>query len=205
MPWPTLADCRRWEPEIALPLESPCQFVAQINLADLAASPAARALPTKGLISVFAHHEWATTGSSSICLRYFSSTEQLERVPHAAANADNARLDAHRILVREALTIPECHGSPFAQHMGIEDGDWATIEKHREVLLASGGGLLGLLGHDRATTGNDPTPGEDWERLITVPIDPDAVVIQHLAIERRALASGRLEDHELVWVDFDGE
>jgi uncharacterized protein (TIGR02996 family) len=203
-PWPTLSDCRRWEPQIALPADSPCQFVAQINLADLAARPAARALPKRGLISVFAHHEWATTGSASICLRYFPSTEELERVPHAATNHDNRGHGGYGIRLKEALTIPEGHGSPFAKSVGIDDGDWETMEKHRQVLLASGGGLLGVLGHARATTGLDPTPGEDWERLITVPIDPDAVVIHHLAIKRSRLAAGRLEDHELVWVDFDG-
>lgn len=202
--WPTLADCRRWEPNLDLPLDSRCRFIAQINLAELASSPAARGLPRAGLLSVFSHHEWEETGSSSICLRYFESGTELQRSPHAATSADNARLDPRLVELREALTIPECGASPFAELVGIDDDDWDTMEKHREVLIASGGGLLGLLGHDRSTTGGDPTPGREWERLITVPVDPEALVVQHLAIEQEMLRAGRLEEHQLVWVDFDG-
>lgn len=203
-PWPTLADCRRWEPQIDLPKDSPCQFIAQINLAELAASPAARDLPRAGLLSVFSHHEWEETGSSSICLRYFEDTSRLQRTLHALSDADNARIAPHVVQLREALTIPECHSSPFAHEMGIEAGDWDTVDKHHEVLLASGGELLGLLGHDRSTSGDDPTPDQSWGRLITIPVFPDGEVVQHLAIRQEALMTAELEDHELVWVDFDG-
>ena len=202
--WPTLADCRRWEPDIDLPEESRCQFVAQINLAELAGSPAARELPSTGLLSVFSHHEWENTGSSSICLRYFETAEGLHRVPHPPADQDNTRVAPHLMELREVLTIPEWHGSPFAAEMGVDDGDWDTGEKHRQVMLASGGDLLGLLGHDRCTTGDDPTPDRDWERLITVPVDAEAIVIQHLSIRQANLRAAQLQDHKLVWVDFDG-
>ena len=143
--WPTLADCRRWEPDIPLPEDSPCQFVAQLDLAALARSPAARALPAEGLLSLFAHHDWQT-GSSSACLRYFESTEGLERVPHAETHPDNARRPPHVASLVEALTIPEGHAGPFVERMGIEPGDWDTIDRHREVLLLSGGGVLGVPG-----------------------------------------------------------
>ncbi|HJL47206.1 MAG TPA: DUF1963 domain-containing protein, partial [Polyangiaceae bacterium LLY-WYZ-15_(1-7)] len=201
--WPTLADCRRWEPDIPLPEDSPCQFVAQLDLAALARSPAARALPAEGLLSLFAHHDWQT-GSSSACLRYFESTEGLERVPHAETHPDNARRPPHVASLVEALTIPEGHAGPFVERMGIEPGDWDTIDRHREVLLASGGGVLGVLGHDRMTSGDDPTPGKDWTRLLTAPLDPHATLIHHLALRDADLRAGELENYELVWVDFDG-
>ena len=202
--WPTFADCKRWEPHIQLPPESPCQFIAQINLAELAATPAARALPRSGLLSIFTHHEWEHTGSAGIYLRYFKDTSALERVPHVDADEWNERIAPHAMELVESLTIPDddAFRGPFAAAVGLIDCDYATSKKYREVRFATGE-FYGLLGHDSATTGGDPTPGEDWERLLVLPSDPSGVGIHHLSIERAKLLAGELEDHRLVWIDVD--
>jgi len=200
--WPTLADCKRWEPEIDLPADSPCQFLGQISLDELSSTAAADALPSTGLLSIFAHHEWETTGSSSICLKYFGSTEGLERVAHAHTDQDNARLQSRSVDLVDALTLPESYESPFSDAIGFARTDTELDQKYRQVSLASSGGILGLLGHDRATTGADPTPAADWERLINVPLEPDYGVL-HLAIQHEKLHAAQVEDHEFVWVDFD--
>ncbi|MFK7998013.1 MAG: DUF1963 domain-containing protein [Polyangiales bacterium] len=202
-PWPTLADCRQWEPEIELPLESPCRFVGQINFEELSTLEAAHALPRSGLLSVFAHSEWEATGSSSVCLRYYMDTTHLERTTHVATDEDNCRLEARGLAFLEALTIPECSG-PFADRMGVASDDWDALDKHHEVRSATGGDLHGMLGHHQATSGGDPTPGVDWERLITLPIDQGPGVTHHLSMREDSLRTWRLEEHKLVWVDFDG-
>ncbi|MCA9611890.1 MAG: DUF1963 domain-containing protein [Sandaracinus sp.] len=202
-PWPTLGQCQRWE-DFALPADDPCQFVAQIDLAELAASPAARELPRQGLLSVFSHLEMQKTGSAALHVRHFAEGPFV-RAPHVSTTSEeNARRPPQRLTLREALTIPDAGWSPFSKTMGIGEKDWDTLEAHREVLFASGGGLLGLLGHTRATSGADPAPTTEWGRLINVPLDPECMRC-HVAIRDEDLRAGRLEAHELVWVDFDGE
>ncbi len=198
--WPTLADCRRWQPAELDP-SSPCQFIAQIDLAQLAQSPAARALPKTGLLSVFAHHEWQHTGSAAICVRYFRDPEALLRVPHVETDEDNRRHPPYTLRFVEALTLPD----PGGVHRGVIDvpDEDAAIDAFIDVANTSGGGLLGMLGHVRVSSGPDPSLDRDAQRLLSVPIDLDAVVIHHLTIRAADLRAGVLERAELAWVDFD--
>lgn len=203
--WPTFGECLRWEEDIELADDDPCHFVAQVDLASLASSPAARVLPRQGLLSVFSHFEIERTASSALYLRHFPEKDSLRRVPHSETTSEeNARMEPHRLTLKEALTIPDAGWGPSAARMGLAANDWDALEKHRAVLVASGGGLLGLLGHTRATSGADPAPGTDWWRLINVPVDVETWR-HHVAIREDDLVAGRLDAHRLVWVDFDGE
>ncbi|MCB9625419.1 MAG: DUF1963 domain-containing protein [Sandaracinus sp.] len=196
-PWPTLGECLRWE-EYDLPADDPCQFVAQIDLAELATSPAARGLPRQGLLSIFSHVELEKHGTAALHVRHLANGPFV-RVPHVSTTSEeNERLAPQRLTLHEALTIPDAGWSPFSETMGIGEKDW---DAHREVLFASGGGLLGLLGHTRATTGADPAPDTDWGRLINVPLDPECMRC-HVAIRDEDLRAGRLDAHRFVWVDF---
>jgi hypothetical protein len=147
------------------------------------------------------HHEFHHTGSAGIHLRYFRDTSALERVPHVDADACNARIAPHAMELIEALTVPDFHG-PFAAAVRFISSDWETDQNYRRMQCATGE-FFGLLGHHLATTGADPTPGEDWERLLVLPSEPSGLGVHHLSIERAKLLAGELEDHRLVWYDFD--
>ena len=200
--WPTLGDCKRWE-LFDLDPAARCQFVGQLDLTTLARSAAACAMPDHGLLSVFAHQEREELGSSSACVLHTPDITDLERVPHPVTDEANARVPPHAAELIDALTIPELRG-PWASDLGIAENDWSLGDAHREVMLASGGDLAGMLGHLRATTGGDPTPDRSWMRLLCLPLAPDQVVFHHLAIRGSDLGAARLDRFELVWVDFDG-
>ncbi len=201
-PWPPWAE----SPTLGLAgaPDPPCQFIGQLNLAEIQnSSYSAKQLPQSGLLSFFSHNEWEETGSSSLCVRYFANTKKLERVAHAATDSDNRRLKPRGVVLTDGLTLPDPTG-PWGDELGVATADFALWEAHNEVLAASSGTRLGLLCHLRATTGSDPTPSQEWLRLLCIPVDFEHIVMQHVAIREEDLASGNLEAGKLVWVDFDG-
>lgn len=206
--WPTYADCTRFfGPCSDIDPDSRCHFVGQVDLAQLARSPAAVGGPATGLLSIFAFEEYERLGIAEIAVMIFRDVSRLRRVPHPPLDEANQRRPCHRATLQHVLTLPENYDGPWAEAMAFVEGDGrrshdASAFDH--VLQESGGERFGLLGHLRATTGGDPTPDRDWQRLICVPSGPERVIWHHVAIRSDDLATGNLERWRSVWVDMDG-
>ncbi len=84
-------------------------FLAQFDLAELAASPAADALPRTGLLSVFFHSAGGVSDSGDVGgwrFYRFDESEPLRRLLHPGSSIANPR-NACRLDFDETLTLPE--------------------------------------------------------------------------------------------------
>lgn len=206
--WPTYADCTRFfGPIPEIDPGSRCHFVGQIDLAELARSPAAVGGPATGLLSIFAFEEYERLGIAEIAVMVFRDVSRLRRVPHPELDEANQRRPCHRVAFQDVLTLPENYDGPWEEAMAFTEDDGRRPphgSAFGHVLQESGGGHFGLLGHLRATTGGDPTPDRDWQRLMCVPSGPERVIWHNVVIRSDDLAAGHLERWQSVWVDMDG-
>jgi hypothetical protein len=212
-PWPTLEDCATFFGESrSVDPRSACHFIGQLAVSDLRQGLFGVTWPEHGLLSLFAFDEYDRHGISEVHVRYWSDIRQLRRVQHPVLDEANARRAPRRAVLEHALTIPDDYEGPWSADVRLAPEDDRGVPGHsgsprvrsyRHLMSAGGGRRAGIFGHHSATTGADPTPDREWQRLFCVP-DGDGVGWHHVAIRRTDLAACRLERWRSVWVDMDG-
>lgn len=132
-------------------------FVGQINLAEIAHTCAARALPKSGWLSFFCH-EGARVRAK---VMHFSDAQPLVRMePDRNYLVD--RLPANQWRFVETLDLPG------------DDGPWASEIRpladayHRVYVNTLGMNWDNVLGYSRSAVGRDPTPSQDSRHLTTI-------------------------------------
>ncbi|MCA9643459.1 MAG: hypothetical protein H6718_36260 [Polyangiaceae bacterium] len=197
MPWPTLADCTKGFKVSAdeIDFRSQCRFVCQIALDDLAQLPGFAHLMGLGMLSVFSFGEAERFGISEVCVKWIRKETDLARRAHPDLDEFNQRLPDRKVRLKPNISLPEEYEGPWSADLEVGDGCEPPD---------SPASRFGLLGHTRATTGDDPSPGKDWQRLFSLPVDEDEVVWHTVAIRNSDLQRGELDQWRAVWVDMDG-
>ena len=205
--WPRQRDCNTYYMEDAgIDPETICSFVCQINLAELAGTQAARLCPKAGLISIFSCSEIESIGMVDAFVQFIPESElgilqRLSPPEEIFSDEANQLFDAASFKFTEALVTPyPSDVSPFAvTKLEYDDSNYdALSELIRQVEDES---LSSFLGYTRATSGDDPLPGEEWCKLIC--IENSIEMRLHFCIKTKDLAAGKFDDLQLAFVDFD--
>lgn len=145
--------------------DGPLAFLGQINLADLAASPAARELPRAGLLSVF--YDADGYGESRDRWRVLHLSAALSRRDPPADLADDGRFAPCRLRFAEALMLPSL-GSHWDQDIGCPDD--AAAERYGDQIIRWQEAGHRLLGYP-APIQNDVLETATVRHLLTVASD----------------------------------
>jgi uncharacterized protein (TIGR02996 family) len=125
-------------------------FLVQFNLAELHASPAARELPTTGLLSVFIPSDFdMNSGRKPWSLHHFPDASQLVRTDKLPRLPKRRTIPSGRVEFREIPTLPETT-SPWSDELvaALRKAAGVTLWDLRdEVAEFVGGESWQLLGH----------------------------------------------------------
>jgi uncharacterized protein (TIGR02996 family) len=125
--------------------DGPLSFFGQFNLAELQASPVARELPAKGLLSVFAFYQGdGDDDFPDDCWRmfYFPDVSKLERRDFPAELEAESRFPACRLQFTESFTLPSTD-SPWSKEIDKIVNENTDEEYHRIYWSLAGDHILG--------------------------------------------------------------
>jgi uncharacterized protein (TIGR02996 family) len=127
----------------------PLGFLAQINFAELRASPVARALPAGGVMSVFCLHDEGRPvnhfGPGTYRVLYSPAGTKLTPRDFPNELSEDARLEVDRLRFREVLTLPDFKGSRALKALLKSKRDQQKYENVNFNMLGNDH-LLGHLG-----------------------------------------------------------
>ena len=140
-------------------------FLAQVNLAEIAHSLAAKDLPKSGLLSFFAFQDIENDDSDTIGAKvlYFpDATDFVRTRPPEYLTEGNEVIAAAPLIFMETLDLPETSSGPWSDDFDLKpDTNYgAVLDYFRDLNFNN------LLGYARATTGEDPTPSKAYRHLI---------------------------------------
>jgi hypothetical protein len=199
-PWPPGGDCHAIYNDDTGGTERLAGFMAQVNLAEIAATQAAKVLPKPGLLSFFCFQDIENDNPDAIgaLAAYFPNEKKLQRtVPPQDLTEGNDVMDTQRLDFQETLDLPEPFEGPWSDELrpgGKRDyGDVLDSVRHLN--------FNNMLGYARATTGCDPTPSKQSRHLIL--LSNAAGCRLHIQIPEDHLAARNFGAITLNWVDFD--
>jgi uncharacterized protein (TIGR02996 family) len=201
-PWPAGQECRAIYNQDTAGAKRLAGFLAQVNLAEIAHTQAARDLPHDGVLSFFCFQDIERDNPDRIGARVMllpGPAKLLRAGPPKKLSAGNTPMPAARLVFHETLDLPEADG-PWAdvlQSAPFRDSDEVdgVLERFRLQNFEN------MLGYARATTGGDPTPNKESRHLILLENSVDCRL--HLQIPQMDLQAGNFDAVTLSWVDFD--
>jgi uncharacterized protein (TIGR02996 family) len=182
---PDLADSEPW-PEFKGRLHT---FVGQINLAEIAGTQAARALPKAGLLSFFVFDDPIETGQPAACgakgawkVIYTPSTSLLHRrEPHQEFDEGNRIAPECSLEFEETLDLPYASmyaldqayaandlGCQRARQLGMDKSHSDAYEAFRAALMPDREERSHLLGWSHPQVVSDDPIAEGYRNLLTV-------------------------------------
>ncbi|QJW93636.1 DUF1963 domain-containing protein [Frigoriglobus tundricola] len=198
--WPPGNECRAIYYEDTSHVKRLAGFIAQVNLADVSHTQAARDLPRSGLLSFFCFQDMKNDNPDLIGAKavYFPDTTGMLRAqPPKELTEGNHAMPAAQLTFVETLDLPERSSGPWAGELEPKPGvDYADVlDFFREINFNN------VLGYGRSTSGGDPTPSKDDRHLIV--LENSAGCRLHIQIHKDDLAARDFDKIKLVWVDFD--
>ena len=191
--WPQGQQCKAIYNDSTNGYEQLAGFLGQVNLQEIAETPAARDLPKTGLLSFFCFQDWEDDNPDAVGVAafHFPDLAVLKRTDPPQPLTDGNREGAEVLLAfEETLDLPESYGGPWSNQLqGIE---------LNELQIKN---FNNMMGYGRATTGDDPTPDRDSRHLILLSNEYDCRM--HIQIPQAALERGAFDELTLSWVDFD--
>jgi uncharacterized protein (TIGR02996 family) len=198
--WPLGKECRATYNEDTSRVKRLAGFLAQVNLADVSHTRAARDLPKSGLLSFFCFQDIKNDNPDLIGVRevYLPDAAGIVRTrPPKELTEGNDEMPEARLTFAETLDLPERSSGPWAGELQPNPGaDYSDVLDHFREL-----NFNNLLGYGRATSGDDPTPSKDDRHLILLENSVGCRV--HIQIHKGDLAARDFDKIKLVWVDFD--
>src|SRR5262249_55144870 len=153
--WQVGDDCRAIYNDDTAGEERLAGFMAQVNLAEIAGTQAARDLPDTGLISFFCFQDWENDKPDVIGARaiYFDEPARLVRTsPPRVLTDGNGVMPPERLTFAETLDLPAAFGGPWSEQLKPDpNADYGAVLDHFSNL-----NFENMLGYARATTGDDP-------------------------------------------------
>ncbi len=198
-PWPRGDDCRGMHAGDTAGVDSLAGFLAQVNLAEIAHTHAARDLPASGILSFFAFQgdedNPDTVGAKAI---YFPDTSVLVPTePPEELPVENGIISPRHMRFEETLDLPEYGSGPWSGEITPDpEVHYPALDHFKRLNFEN------ILGYGRATSGGDPTPSRESRHLILLHTACGATL--HIQIGRDALAARRFDGITLAWVDHDG-
>lgn len=197
--WPRGEDCTGFWPEETVGYRSLAGFLAQVNLAEIAHTRAARDLPSTGMLSFFAFQDQDENDPDTVGARVFyfpDASVLVPTEPPEELSGSNGLIPPRRLTFEETLDLPEYQSGPWS----------GEITPHPDVRYDALDHFLhlnfnNLLGYGRATSGHDPTPSRESRHLVVLRTAYEITL--HIQIGRDALAARDFDRCTLAWVDFD--
>jgi uncharacterized protein (TIGR02996 family) len=198
--WPPGGDCHAIYNDDTGGTDRLAGFLAQVNLAEIADTQAARVLPDSGLLSFFCFQDIENDNPDSIGAKavYFPGDAKLVRMkPPKELTVGNGVIPAQRLRFEEILDLPADSDGPWR-----DDLESPEAEQLADALVYPRNiNFENMLGYARATTGSDPTPDKKHRHLIVLKNVSGCQL--HIQIHEKDLAARDFDKIKLVWVDFD--
>src|SRR5262249_51589831 len=200
--WPPGGDCHAIFNDDTGGTDRLAGFLAQVNLAEIAHTQAARELPRAGVLSFFCFQDIENDNPDSIGAKavFFPDPTGLIRTkPPKKLTEGNEVMPARRLLFEETLDLPEHdEDGPWGAELkpADPDADYDEVLDHFRTL-----NFDNFLGYGRSTTGGDPTPSKEFRHLIVLKNEPGCQL--HIQLSQADLAARNFDAIKLVWVDFD--
>jgi uncharacterized protein (TIGR02996 family) len=196
--WPKGKDCKAIYNLDTDDVEELAGFMAQVNLAEIAHTPAAELLPDNGLLSFFCFMDLENDNPDAVSVKalYFEDPNLVRTKPPGKLTEGNGVIRSQRLIFEETLDLP-CTSSPWRDEMFPPKGksDYEIYD------FVRGRNFDNMLGYGRATTGDDPTPSKDSRHLILLENEPGCRM--HIQILEADLIAKNFDAITLSWVDFD--
>jgi uncharacterized protein (TIGR02996 family) len=199
--WPLGNECRAIYNEDTNHVKRLAGFLAQVNLADISHTQAARGLPDCGLLSFFCfqdgeNHNPDVIGAKAMYIPYPNDFVRI-RSPKKLTTW-NHEIPAARLAFEETLDLPEQGSGPWDGELQPKSDatNYDDVLDHFRSL-----NFDNVLGYGRSTTGGDPTPSKEYRHLLI--LKNSAGCRLHIQIHKEDLAAHTFEKIKLVWVDFD--
>jgi uncharacterized protein (TIGR02996 family) len=176
-------------------------FLAQVNIAEVATSMAAKDLPSAGLLSFFCFQDIENDDPDSIGAKaiFFPDAQDLVRKePPEELTDGNTEIEPCQLTFHETLDLPEVYSGPWSRDLnpGTDaHSDFEALDYFRTLNFEN------MLGYGRATTGDDPTPSKESRHLIVLRNAVECML--HIQISQKDLAARNFDKITLNWVDFD--
>src|SRR5262249_24781523 len=143
-------------------------FLAQVNLAEIAYTQAAKDLPKTGLLSFFSFQDGANDNPNVIGAKaiLFPDTSALVRTdPPEPLTEGNTEMPVEHLTFEETLDLPEAESGPWEGELHPKaDEEYDDVIGHFRSL-----NFDNMLGYGRSTSGGDPTPSKQYRHLILLP------------------------------------
>ncbi|HEY0036463.1 MAG TPA: DUF1963 domain-containing protein, partial [Longimicrobium sp.] len=153
--WPRGEDCTGMSPEDTAGYRSPAGFLAQVNLAEIAYTQAARDLPSAGMLSFFAFQDDGENNPGTVGARVFyfpDASALVPTEPPEGLSGSNGLIPPRRVTFEETLDLPEYQSGPWSGEITPHpDVRYHALEHFSQLNFNN------LLGYGRATSGYDPT------------------------------------------------
>lgn len=208
--WPRIAECSNWfSAKDQLPENQHCAFLGQFRFADLSATLLGRDLPSFGGFTIFSITETNSLGIHETIVRPWSPEKNLVRLDppedllsDSLGDSCNRPNQAHTIILREAISIPDATSPPFGDL--IPECKWSEQfgDLYSSLMVACKQETLGLGGYLWGTSGDDPSPDANHVRFAVLRVTPDAGIV-HFAIPKEDINNGCLKRVQYVWSDWD--
>lgn len=201
--WPIGDDCRATYNLDTAGEQPLAGFLGQLNLDELADTPAARLLPDSGLLSFFGFQNLEDDNPDliGVMARWFPDCSVLVRgAPPAELTKGNECFAPAEITFQEFFDLPSRSG-PWKDDLRELD------ETDREAFrFGTWSNIRNVLGYGVGTGANDPTPDKESRHLIFIKgteltdwVWPDL----HIQIGIDDLRERAFDRIRLVWVDWD--
>jgi hypothetical protein len=198
--WPPGGDCHPIYNDDTGGTDRLAGFLAQVNLAEVADTQAARDLPGEGVLSFFCFQDIENDNPDAIGAKavFFPDPTVLVRTaPPGELTEGNGVIPPRRLTFLQTLDLPEAHHGPWSQELKPDpDADHDAVLNHFRRL-----NFENFLGYARATTGGNPTPSKRSRHLIL--LENAAGCRLHIQLSQDDLAARNFDKITLNWVDFD--
>ena len=198
--WPPGGECRAIYNDDTGGTDRLAGFLAQVNLAEIADTQAARELPRAGLVSFFCFQDMENDNPDAIgaYATFFPDTAGLVRAePPARLTEGNECLPSSRLGFEETLDLPSTSDGPWSDELRPDPKTvyGKVLDHFRER------NFWNVLGYARSTSGGDPTESKDSRHLIL--LETSAGCRLHIHLNQADLTAGSFGAIALKWVDFD--
>lgn len=198
--WPKGSECKAIYNDDTKGVEELAGFLAQVNLAEIAHTQAAKDLPETGLLSFFSFQDIENDNPDVIGAKasYVPDANRLVRTdPPEPLTEGNTEMPTERLTFDESLDLPEWSSGPWEGKLEPDgDTDYGDTLGHFRRL-----NFWNVLGYGRSTSGGDPTPSKQYRHLILLTNVSGCRL--HIQISKKNLAARNFDKIKLVWVDFD--
>ncbi len=196
--WPKGKECRATYNDPTTGVEELAGFLAQVNLAEIAHTQAAKDLPKAGLLSFFCFQDGENDNPDVIGAKAVfipDATGLVRTDPPEELTEGNTEMPEARMTFAETLDVPERDG-PWRGELKAGGAAADAVHDHFRLLNRDN-----FLGYARGWGGGDQTPSKRYRHLISLENAQGCRL--HVQISKTNLAARNFDKIKLVWVDFD--